>query len=178
MTEERGFELYLSNENWWLHMTQEVNLTDAMKMDLNMRVSETLATLIKITHSTNRIKELEEELSLNRKNLAMSNNLLIAFFIGLSLNSYFSNEQSSVWFASLLFVNMALIATWATIKISCENTMSRISDVNFIRKQLELDVGKFSILQVDLYADYTSRAELAKAETETREYLLLKYKYL
>lgn len=159
-------------------MTEEVKLTDAMKMDLTLRVSETLATLRKVTLSTNRIKELEEELTLNSKNLAMSNNLLIAFLIGLVVNAYFSDAQASAWLASLLFINIGLIATWATIKIRCDNIESRINDVNFIRKQHVIDVAKFSIMQVDLYADYTSSTELAKAEAETREYLLMKYKYL
>jgi hypothetical protein len=158
-------------------MTTETQLNDVQKIDLNNKVNESLVLLKKITLTTNRIKELEDELKLTRAHISMNNNLLLGMLVALGASYLFFEFESLTQLAFFLVVNMGLIASWTSLQTKSNHITSEISEAYFNRQLLKLDVANHSIYQVDINADYTSNDVLAQAENEIKELTQRRYKW-
>jgi hypothetical protein len=158
-------------------MTTETQLNDVQKIDLNNKVNQSLVLLKKITLTTNRIKELEDELKLTRAHISMNNNLLLGMLVALGASYLFFEFESLTQLAFFLVVNMGLIASWTSLQTKSNHITSEISEAYFNRQLLKLDVANHSIYQVDINADYTSNDVLAQAENEIKELTQRRYKW-
>lgn len=151
----------------------EIRLTNEEEREIERSVKEVLVTLQKITHYTNRIKELEEDLKQSERHISTS----MWLFAVLLIAPYFIGELQAVngWMY-FLFISMTVISVFTQLKITKEKISTQIENSIFHRKLLVLDVAKISIQQVDTNADYLDSTVLEKAEDELRDYLLRKYK--
>lgn len=151
----------------------ESRLTNEEEREIERSVKEVLVTLQKITHYTNRIKELEEDLKQSERHI--STNMWL--FVALLIAPYFIGELQAVngWMY-FLFISMTVISVFTQLKITKEKISTQIESSIFHRKLLVLDVARISIQQVDTNADYLDFTVLEKAEDELRDYLSRKYK--
>ncbi len=155
----------------------EQKLSDFQKIDLNKKVNESLVLLKKITLTTNRIKDLEEDLKLTKAHLSTNNNLLLGMLVALGAIHFFSEFESRTQLAFYLVINMGLIASWTALQTKLNQFTNEISKQYFNRNLLKLEVANHSIFQVDLHTDFTSNDELAEAEKEIKELTLRGYKW-
>lgn len=158
-------------------MTTETQLNDVQKIDLNNKVNESLVLLKKITLTTIRIKELEDDLKLTRAHISINNNLLLGMLVALGVSYLFSEFESLTQLVFFLVVNMGLIASWTSLQTKSNHISSEISAAYFNRKLLKLEVANHSIYQADINADYTSNDVLAQAENEIKELTQRRYKW-
>jgi hypothetical protein len=155
----------------------EQQLSDSQKIDLNNKVNQSLVLLKKITLTTSRIKELEDELKLTRAHISMNNNLLLGMLVALGAIHFFSDFESRTQLAFFLVINIGLIASWTALQTKSNNISSEISEAYFNRNLLKLEVANHSIYQADVNADYTSNDVLAQAENEIKELTQRRYKW-
>ena len=141
-------------------------------LEIRRRATETFTLLKKISLVTEHIAEMNEELQRTRGHLRLNDSSLFGGLCVLVVNFYFFEMPSPLWLTGYVSVFMLLVAPWIAFKSRINTIELHIQSAILRRKELVLDVAKYSQLSVNFQTDYSSPEQASAVLREIEASLL------